>query len=425
MAIFDSTSIMLREAVAMSPVGDNMIDSDDNAWRPLTIGGAKEELTPTTRDRMCKISRFLYLTNPLARRIIELMVAYTIGNGVTIRAVDPSVQTVIDKFWNDPVNQWPAKLPTRVRELCLYGELCFPVVVNEMDGSVRLRWISPLDISNIIADPDNVQIATTIELSSSIVKGNKDSLDIIRWDDKQQRLAGEAFFFAINKCSDATRGTSDLLPVLDWIGLLDEIMFNINERTAHMNSWLWDVTLTGASDAECKKYRNTWETTKIRPGSFRVHNEKVKWEAISPKLEALEVTSIARLFKIYIFSGVGIPEHFFSESQETKSAASEVAESSYHTFEERQQTIKGILKFMIDYVLGEAIEHNTLPSTSNLSYDIIMPRVSKRDIQRAGGSIYRVVQALDLGVKDGMMDIDKAAKIFAATVDQLALGVEG
>jgi len=126
----------LREAFGVT------IDADDDQWRPLT-GDTNRDLTPLTQARMQKIAAFMWERNPLANRLIELVTAYLLGEGVKLTCKNEDGQALLRKFWRDPINKLGQKLAAMVRECELYGEQCYPVFVNEQTGFVRLGYLDP------------------------------------------------------------------------------------------------------------------------------------------------------------------------------------------------------------------------------------------------------------------------------------------
>ena len=239
-----------------------LADAEDIGWRPISRTPNRFDLPPITHQRMCQISQFLYISNPLAHRIIELNASFAVGTGIEFKAKDEGVQAVLNKFWYDPVNAWDKKLLSRVRELSLYGEQIYPVTINPMDGSVVMGYLNPIDITKVELDLSNTEITRKVYLSMQLSKTTEQPiLNVINPDNNiyspsYGKLSGQVFFFAINKAIDATRGTSDLLPLADAISMFDQFLFNSLERSAHMNAWLWDVKLVGKSEREIIAWLN-------------------------------------------------------------------------------------------------------------------------------------------------------------------------
>jgi hypothetical protein len=104
---------------------------------------------------MRKMALYLWESNPLANRLIEMPLAYLLAEGVRLTCKDEDNQKLLDRFWKDPINSMSMKLPKKVRELSIYGEQCYPTFVNEIDGFVRLGYLDPSLIETVVKDPDN------------------------------------------------------------------------------------------------------------------------------------------------------------------------------------------------------------------------------------------------------------------------------
>jgi hypothetical protein len=96
----------MREAYGLT------IDKDEDNWRPLT-GDTLRDLSPITQARMRKMALYLWESNPLANRLIELPVAYLLAEGVRLTCKDEDSQKLLDRFWKDPINSMNLKLRRR------------------------------------------------------------------------------------------------------------------------------------------------------------------------------------------------------------------------------------------------------------------------------------------------------------------------
>lgn len=399
---------------------------EDEGWRPLFAGRIKEDLSPLTQERMHKMARYLYFTNPLAHAIIELKVAFIVGGGMKFEATDPRVNDVLRKFWTDPASAWDIKLPVRVRDLCLDGELYLPVFVHKVTGFTRVGFINPLDVAKITVDENNVELLKTVELKSDLSRepGQPVELKVVNYNDKKGRLEGQIFVFGVNRSADSPRGLSDLLPLIDWLGLYDQLLFNALERTSHMNAWYWDVLLEDFTEDQIAAWLNSQQGKILKPGSVRAHNQKVKWSAIAPELGSSDLRDAARVFKLQIICGAGMPESFFGESSEARASLVEAQESSFRLLQERQDYVKYMIKLIFNFVIDRAIEKKVLPDNVDRTFRISLPQISIRDLQRGGGAMFRFSQALDLGVRQGWISPEQARQIFVDLLSVLGFEAE-
>jgi hypothetical protein len=119
----------MREAAGSS------VDPDDDQWRRLSDDGMRD-LSPLTQERMQKLAHFLWESNLLANRMIEVPIAYLLSQGVTWRVDDEESQKALDRHWKDGINAYDIKLPKRVRELGPVRRAVLPRVPGRIE---RLR----------------------------------------------------------------------------------------------------------------------------------------------------------------------------------------------------------------------------------------------------------------------------------------------
>lgn len=398
---------------------------EDYEWRPITQHVSRD-LQPLMQDRMQDIAVYLYDSNPIAHRIIELTKDFVVGDGFTFKANDPKVQKVLDDFWNDPVNNFEMKQDNKVKELSLFGEQIYPVFVNKHNGHVRLGYIDPTMIKKVKASKKNPEVLEQIILKQN-AKGESKAYNVINFDDRKTsetngKLVGEIFYFSINKVSSSLRGRSDLLCLSDWIDGYDQFLFARLERANILNAFVWDVELQGANEKTLEEFLKKQATPKS--GSIRAHNEKVKWTAVTPKLEANDASNEARLFKMQILGGAGYPEHWFAEgSTTTRATALEMGLPTFKKLKNRQKFFKLMFTFMFNFVIDQAIIAGTLDEKVDKTFQVIPPEliIKEKDIYTWG--IERVSNGLAKAQELGWVTKEEAAAIFLATVKSI-LGVK-
>ena len=84
-------------------------------------------------------AREAWRQNPLARRLVGMVTAYVVGNGITLRSEYAPLQHFIDDFWQR--NQMDQRVPEWCDELCRSGEV-FPVLfTNPQDRRSTIRCV--------------------------------------------------------------------------------------------------------------------------------------------------------------------------------------------------------------------------------------------------------------------------------------------
>lgn len=417
-----------REAVGQS------IDADEANWRKLT-GNENRDLSPITQGRQLQIAAYLWAANPLANRLIELPVAYLLAEGVRLKVDDKDAQEWLDAFWRDPINRMAMKLPKKARELALYGEQCWPVFVNSINGHMRLGYIDPAQIEKVVTDPDNIEqpigiIARTtrrgLRKRYRVITGGPESVFTENTQAIRRTFTdGDCFFFTINDLSNATRGHSDLLPVMDWLDVYDEFLLGEADRNDSLRSYIWDVVLKGA-DPDTVRQRAAEITVPTR-GGIRVHNDAEEWSAVTPDLQAVNATETARLLRNHILGGVSVPEHWYGGGGDVnRNTASSMDETTAKVMAMRQNIWKHILEMVGQYqvnrrlqaLFGEAIDIAEPAWQVRAEF----PEMAVRDTSAYAAALQQVVFAVGAAMGQGMLTQDSAVDIIVFIAGRL--GVE-
>jgi len=419
----------------VNPMTIGGIDEDDWKYRRLTDKVGKD-LPQFQRDKLLRIAYWLYLTNPIARRILELTKEYVVGEGISFNAAEGEVQEVLEAHWNDPVNHWDLKQHNKALELGLYGEQIYPVFVNKVNGHVRLGYIDPLIVKAVKTDPDNIEVITEIILKGSPGEAER-VLPIIRLDEEpnsdsygrfiggksNDANASGCFFFAINKVSNATRGVSDLACLADWLDIYDQALFATSERAQLASAFVWDVTLEGMNQEQIQVWLKSNPTPK--PGSLRAHNERVKWDAVAPDLKSYDTARHARTLRNQVLAGAGFPEHWFAEGGDVNRAtAMEMGDPTLKKLTARQRYFKHMVEYILHFVVDQAVIAGKLSDSMDLSFEVNTPDMSVRDMAKVASVLNQATAALVVARDNRWVTEDTARSIFASMAGQLGVEVD-
>ena len=415
----------LREAAAAQ-------GHDDGAgWRRLSGDGLAgmndRDLAPMAQDRMQKLAEYLWQSNLLANRLVELPLAYLLAEGVTLQCKDPDHQLALNAFWSDPINNWPLKLEGRVRALGLLGEQCYIANVREGDGFVRLGYLDPRQIATVVNDPDNPEQPIGVVTKRDnrgrqykyrvVVLGKDEELfsantTRIRAEDFKD---GECLLYQVNKFPNGSRGRSDLLGQMDWLDAYDEFLFNELDRIGYLRNFVWDVTLNGADDPKVKEFEKNFVPP--GPNSVYVHNDQVKLEAKSPTLQAADTSQSARLLRNHVLGGSTTPEHWFGGGGDVnRAAASEMGEPTFKMYSMRQSKLKLMLEEIGRFVLwSQAQVQGTTPDWASDDWQVtaVFPELLNRDITKFASAMQAAVSAVIQMIDAGLLTEETALKIVA------------
>jgi hypothetical protein len=408
--------------------GTQSLDDETAGYTRLTSEGGKynnRDLTPLAQDRMARLAEYLWQSNLLANRLVEIPLAYLLAEGVKLECKDPEHQKLIDAFWKDPINNWPLKLTGRVRALSLLGEQCYIARVNEASGFVRLGYLDPRMIETVVNDPDNPEQPIGV-VTRQDGKGKRwkyrvmvlgDDADL--FTDRTQQIRkddfadGECLLFQVNKFPNGTRGRSDLLAQMDWLDAYDNFLFNEIDRIDFLRAFVWDVTLTGADDDAVKKFDKEFKAP--QPNSKFVHNDNVKLAAVTPELQAADTSESAKLLRNHILGGNTTPEHWFGGAGNVnRAAASEMGEPTFKIMTARQSILKLMLEEIGRYVLWKSAK-TTTPDWSDEKWVVTanFPELVNRDLTKFSTAMNQVSITVVLLIGEGLLTQERGLKLIA------------
>ncbi|MEO5341090.1 MAG: phage portal protein [Magnetococcus sp. MYC-9] len=419
----------LREAQGVS------VDPDEPGWRRLTGENSRRDLPPHRAARMREVAYYLWRTNPLANRVIELQLAFILSDGVSLQVEDADGQGWLDAFWHDPINRMDTTLFEMVRELALYGELFWVAFVNAHSGHVRLGYLDPERVDRVVRDPDNGRQAIGVITKPDdqgrqkryrvIINGVDDDLFMPSALQLRAGFAdGDIFYFSINNVSNSG-GHSDLLPLAEWIDGYDQFLFGEIDRALFLRAFVWDVTLSGATPEEIR--RRAQEIAPPRPGGVRVHNDAEQWEAVTPGLQATDSTELGRLFRNHVLGGGTIPEHWFGGGGDiNRSTGESMSDPTAKIFTVRQTLIKYFLEEVGGYVLRRclAAQGREMPGLEDSQWRVraVFPEMMVKDVAKYATALQQVVVAVAAAINAGLITHVLALRLIESVA--VRLGVE-
>lgn len=411
-------------------------DDEDKGWRNLT-GTSRRDLSSLSQAQMQKLAAFLWESNALANRLVELPLAFLLAEGVTLSCKDPEHQRWLDAFWRDPINRMDLRLPTFVRELALFGEQCLPAYVNEVNGHVRLGYLDPSLIDQVITDPGNPAQEIGVRTVKDPAGQVRQFRVVVRGEDEEIFAAqarslragfesGDAFYFAVNKFAAGRRGRSDLIALMDWLDGYDEFLFDQMERAAELDAFIWDVELTGAGKEEVEARAK--EIQRPGRGSVRVHNEQEKWLAQAPDLKSVDRAESARLFRNQALGGSSIPEHWFGGGGDVNRAVgAEMGDPFFKVATLRQTFLRHMLQEMGSYVLWQrARAAGQVPDWADERWVVTVsfPEMVTKDVTKLASALQATVAAVASALGERLITRKTALQIIATAARRLEIDID-
>ena len=419
----------------------------DRFFRAFSQGGSPRDLPTTKRERSIMIAYWLYLGYPLAFRGLSIYRDFIVGEDVSFKAKDPIVKEILKQHWEDPTNDWELWLEDLILELGLYGEIFLPVFVSRETGRVRLGYIDPLMVREVVMDPMNCRKPHTVILKEQIDGGSsmgspwdhcaasktRDRLRVVHLDENPMsksfgRLVGDIFVFQVNKVSNATRGNSDLLSAIDWLDQHEQMLMTLVEMARVQMAHVWDMTVKGARGKQLAQYRKIFGE-RPKAGTVRIHNERVDIKAIAPDLNAGDVEKLGRMLKRHIAAALGLPEHWLGEGGDGLAAAAEMGVPTTKRLRGRQKRMRTMLiqvgRFVIDqFEIAQPLKSDLIQSRT---ISVQTPPIWPIDTQRITASLLTGAQALTMLQEAGAIsppEVRRHALFLMSQLDSGALALD-
>lgn len=421
-------------APATSPPAGSFVESreDDAGWRP--ISATNRDLSPVTQKRMQELAHHAWEQHRIANRLIELPIAFILGDGAKVTCTSEEAQVWVDQWWSDPINRLDLTLEKRVRELALFGEQVI-IVFTGTDGHIRHGAIDPSMIQEVVVDPDNAALPIGVMVRDRdgdqrtfkvLLDGDDASLLMpAALDAREKMTAGVCHFWRVNDLLTGSRGRSDLLSAIDIADAYSQLVFGEVERAAAMRMAMWDVTLTGATEAQVKERAS--QISPPSPMSIRVHNDAEKWDAISPKLESADASETLRVIRNEVLGGGSIPEHWYGGGGDVNRAtAAEMDEPTYKVFRRRQLLWQAILEAEARHVIRS---HLVASGRSPVIPDDMLPKadfpaMQSVDVARYAQALAQLVGAVASAIQAGLLTEETGVALIASVAEKFGIEID-
>ncbi len=337
-------------------------DGLDRRW-----GQTGTDIDKNYRERYSDIQDALetWRKHPLARRIVNLISAYVIGDGIRISTKYAPLQRFIDEFWQHSRNRILLRQADWCDELTRSGELFLVLFTNPIDGMSHVRSVPASRIDEVEWKPDDYEVELRYhEVGDGIGASDKER-EGTWWRSFDHPDAADPtvpimLHFAVNRPVGAIRGEGDLTPILPWLNRYSHWLEDRVRLNAGMRSFLWIVYAPKRIMDELRlRYSAPPE-----PGSIIVAEDGAeKWEAVAPTLHAADAAEDGRAIRWMIAAGgpgTGLTD--FGEAFDANQATATVMVDIRRRFLKRRQAY---FAWMLVELTLRAYQRSRTVSTAN------------------------------------------------------------
>lgn len=379
----------------------------DRGWTSLSGGGPVDRSLAELQDQLQDVVEAWRL-NAWVRQVVRLTKSYVVGDGLTVSSKIPEVQEFISTFWSHPENRMSRRLRVWCDELTRAGEIYPVLFTNKVDGMSQVRAVPASCIIDILTDPEDYEK----ELSYKEQVNRRDgswSLEPRVWkswrtakvfgwrdDGRTRRPDPVMLHYRINELLGATRGESDLTPLLPWANrytswLKERALFN------RIRNALMGLVIRISDPSKVKEKQEQYKNLALEGGVLVIGpDEEVTAPSLnlgggdaSPDGKALRLAgaTAANLSLIHFGEGDTAP----------KSTAASMDDRTYRFYRERREDLAEIVEDLIfqAYRRQQQVLGLEVPvSAEELQISVEYPDISRVDNKDLATAMREMVTAL-------------------------------
>lgn len=360
----------------LTPMGGSLYEMLDKGW-----GEQSQELLDV---------REAWRKNPLARRIVSLVTAYVIGNGVAVTSNYKPLKRFLSEWWQE--NAMDLRVSEWCDELTRSGELFVVLYPNRVSGMSQVRLRPAAVIDEIEVNPEDYEDEWRYHDASLGFVDQENAW----WLGAGRAQAGQPVMlhYAINRPVGSLRGESDLAPIVQWMRRYSSWLEDRVRLNAGVRAFLWVVSAPGRLHAALRERY----AAPPAPGTVVIADEGETWTAVSPNLHANDASNDGRAIRWMITAGgPGTSLLDFGEGEDSNLATGQVMTEMRRRFLRRRQAYMA-------WLLSDVVVHawsiyagvNGTPHRQVRRADVVveMPDISVEDNQALAGAASELADAL-------------------------------
>jgi len=394
----DELGILLREATA-SVEADLALE--DAGWISLS-GTTGDVITAQERITNLQLSRLYSTKDPLGKQAIRLWTDYTFGTGMVWDTEDEKTKEVLEGFWDAQANQGVLSARGQRKssdKLLIEGEIFFALFLGA-NGETKIRTIDPLEITEIITDPDDKEDVRYYRREWSDTAGTPHKAIYRSTTNVKDKATTDSLGTSVTKTQDALvyhltyntitqRGNPLLLPALLWMKYYTKFLGSRIAVMLALAKFAWRSKVKGGQ-AQVDAIKAKTHGKDIPAGSHEVENLGVDTTPIKTESGASAAYQDGKMIKYQVCAAVGIPEQYFGDISTGNLATAKTVElPMMKMFQSYQAIWADAYKDINDIVL----EHNNVPD-DKWYVDMDFPAIAPADIAQAATALVQILQVL-------------------------------
>jgi hypothetical protein len=385
---------ILREATTQVEAA---LSLEDQGWINLSAGS--NIIPANERKATVNEARVYALKDPLASRSVHLMTDYSFGTGITWTTKEDKAKGVLEEFWFSPSNAalFSAKGQRKSSDkLLIDGEIFFAVFLSPQGATIRR--INPLEITEFISDPDDMENVRFYKRDWTDTKGGQHTDRYCSFANPKNEACQDSTGISVQKTQDALvyhlaindlgqRGNSYLLPALEWIKLYRKFLASRVAVMLALARFAWKLKVKGGQTA-VDAAKAVFHEKEVKAASTEVENEAANLEPIRTDSGAGQAYQDGRQLKLQVAAASGWPEQYYGDISIGNLATAKTVELPVQKMCESYQAIwQDAYRDIFDLVL----DHNGIPLDKRY-VDLDFPKVSEETAASMAQALMQIGQ---------------------------------
>ena len=394
----DEVEQLIREA---TQTVEDELKLEDSGWINLSAGN--DVITAAARIENLKLSRLYSTKDPLGRQSIRLWTDYTFGSGMTWSTEEEPTQKVLESFWDAKANNSVLSVRGQRRssdKLLIDGEIFFAIFLGSRSEPPRIRCIDPLEITEIITNPDDIEDVRYYKRQWSDNQSKSHTSIYRDYTNLKDEGAQDSVGANVQKTDDALvyhmtyntisqRGNPLLLPALDWIKQYRRFLASRVAIMLALARFAWRGKIKGGQTAVDAIKAKTHEK-EIAAGSTLLENMGSDTTPIKTESGASSAYQDAKMLKYQVCAAVGIPEQYFGDISTGNLATAKTVELPMMKMFQSYQAIWADAYKDINEII---LEHNSVAEDKRY-VDMDFPAIAPEDVAAAAQAIVQILGVL-------------------------------
>jgi len=403
-------SSKLNEEMLSERIAELELAIEDSGWSRILGGEEDFEFSPGSLKRIIRLSRLYALKNPVIKRPVNLQAIYVWGQGVSIHAADPEVETVVQGFLKDMGNRRTFTsldaCMSNERRLRVEGNL-FLRLFTKSSGRVQVRIIPTEQIldGDVVRNPDDAsevhfyirrwmedgrersaaypdadylheieaERLTRPSLASEMVQDSHLADVPIDWETPVIHVKTGGY-------AEMKFGVPETYAALDWARAYKELLEDFKKIVKSLAKWAWDLK-SGSDQASVNAAKAALqsslglaysaEETNPAPvaGSAFIHRTGVDLKAVDVSRAVIDPDTFNRVMMM-VCAATDTPSNFFGDAASGNLASAKTLDRPTElTFRMRQQLWKDIFARVLTFVIEAAATSATNTKIKSDGYD--------------------------------------------------------